>query len=157
MEGHHLFSPASFILSHLSPLSHLLFILSRILTCTNTATIFRLEVLGANLPSGLIRLARLSPPRLFRLARLLRLLLIRMMVRSSASVVDDVARDLENISACVEAQMAAAAANHQSTLAGLDRKLFLSIHLQLKEGIHDLFDQLRGVYFAGSTLFTVRR
>ena len=52
----------------------------------------------------MIRLARVSPPRLFRLARLL---LIRMMVRSSASVVDDVARDLENISAYVEAQMAA--------------------------------------------------
>ena len=58
-------------------------------------------------------LARSSTPRLFRLARLFRLLPIRMIAtevprgRSSARSVDDAARDLENVGTYVEAQLAA--------------------------------------------------
>ena len=82
-------------------------------------------------------LARSSTPRLFRLARLFRLLPIRMIAtevprgRSSARSVDDAARDLENVGTYVEAQLAAGRQISRALAAQADAPAVGCIILQL--------------------------
>ena len=119
--------------SFLHHLSFHIYLLSHKDMNTITATIFQLEVLGTNM------LARSSTPRLFRLARLFRLLPIRMIAtevprgRCSArsACVAGVARDLEQIGIYVEAQLAAGRQISQALAAQADAPAVGCIILQL--------------------------